>query len=95
MNLILGCNLSYELCMYEYNMYMYMYIYTYVCMYIYIYIYVYVCGYIYIHTPTYYIFTYTVYHSLNQMLQPQKAFGPQGVWDFPAATGASSCDVSF
>ena len=56
------------------------YIYTYICMWIYIYVYIYIRVYVYIYTyiyiyrytPTYYIFTYTVYHSLNQMLQPQK-----------------------
>jgi hypothetical protein len=55
MNLILGCNLSYELCMYEYNMYMYMYmyIYIYIHMYVDIYMYIYIYAYMYIYIHTY------------------------------------------
>ena len=61
MNLILGCNLSYELCMYEYNMYMYMYIYIYICMYVYIYICImYVDIYIYTYTNILYIYIHGI-----------------------------------
>ena len=85
-------------------MYMYIYIHTYVCGYIYIRVYVYIYIHIYIYTNILYIYIHgiSLFESDASTAEGStahsvcvKAFGPQGVWDFPAATGASSCDVSF
>ena len=74
-----------------------------ICICICIYIHTYVCGYIYIRVYVYiYIHGISLFESDASTAEGStahsvcvKAFGPQGVWDFPAATGASSCDVSF
>ena len=93
------------ICIYIYTyICMWIYIYVYIYIYAYMYIYIYIHIYIYRYTNILYIYIHgiSLFESDASTAEGStahsvcvKAFGPQGVWDFPAATGASSCDVSF